>query len=198
MIKEEIVSGRVSGPFTASPCDPVICSPLALIPKHEAGSFRLIHDLSFPRSQSVNAGIDKMDSQVVYDNIDTVFSHIRRFGTNALMAKTDISNAFRLLPIHKDDRHLLCFTWPDENGSVQFFMDCALQMGLSAACQCFERFSSALQWIMTINFGAVMSHILDDFFFIEPANSTKCYNDFAMFVSIGADIGIPLKREKTV
>ena len=49
---------------------------------------------------------------------------------------------------------------------------------------------------MTINFGAVMSHILDDFFFIEPANSTKCYNDFATFVSICADIGIPLKREK--
>ena len=93
---------------------------------------------SFPRSQSVNACIDKMDSQVVYDNIDTVISHIRRFGNNALMAKTDISNAFRLLPIHKDDRHLLCFTWPDENGSVQFFMDCALQMGLSAACQCFN------------------------------------------------------------
>ena len=45
MIKEEIVSGRVLGPFTASPCDPVICSPLALIQKHEAGSFRLIHDI---------------------------------------------------------------------------------------------------------------------------------------------------------
>ena len=198
MIKEEIVAGRVLGPFTAPPCDPVICSPLALIPKHEAGSFCLIHDLSFPRSQSVNAGIDKMDSQVVYDNIDNVISHIRRFGNNALMAKTDISNAFRLLPIHKDDRYLLCFTWPDENGSVQFFMDCALQMGLSAACQCFERFSSALQWIMTSNFGAVMSHILDDFFFIGPANSNKCYNDLATFVSICADIGIPLKREKTV
>ena len=61
-----------------------------------------------------------MDSQVVYDNIDTVISHIRRFGNNVLMAKTDIANAFRLLPLHKDDRHLLCFTWPDENGSVQF------------------------------------------------------------------------------
>ena len=86
MIKEEIVAGRVLGPFTCPPCDPVICSPLALIP-NEAGSFRLIHDLSFPRSQLVNAGIDKMDSQVVYDNIDTVISHIRRFGNNALMAK---------------------------------------------------------------------------------------------------------------
>ena len=51
---------------------------------------------------------------------------------------------------------------------------------------------------MTSNFGAVMSHILDEFFFIGPANSTKCYIDLATSVSICADIGIPLKREKTV
>ena len=198
MINDEIVAGRVRGPFPFPPCEPLICSPLALIPKHEAGSFRLIHDLSFPRSESVNSRIDKLDSQVVYDNIDTVTSLIRGFGKNALMAKTDISNAFRLLPINPLDRHLLCFTWPDNNGDLQFYMDCALPMGLSAACQCFERFSSSLQWIMSHNFGASMSHILDDFFFIGPANSIKCHSDLANFISICEDIGIPLKREKTV
>ncbi|MEW8547651.1 MAG: reverse transcriptase domain-containing protein, partial [Candidatus Thiodiazotropha sp.] len=199
-INEEILAGRVRGPFRVPPCEPLICSPLAIVPKHEVGSYRLIHDLSFPRNASVNSGIDKLDSQVVYDNIDRVISLItgRQQGAKSLMAKTDISNAFRLLPINAADRCLLGFTWPDGNGCLQYYIDCALPMGLSAACQCFERFSSALQWIMTIKFGAVMSHILDDFFFIGPPNSNKCSADLSKFVSLCADIGIPLKQEKTV
>lgn len=197
-IDEEIASGRVRGPFLSPPCEPFICSPLALVPKHETGSFRLIHNLSYPPDESVNSGIDRADSQVVYDSIDTIISLVRHFGTNALMAKTDITNAFRLLPIHGDDRYLLGFSWPSDDGSLQYYMDCCLPMGLSASCQFFERFSSALQWIMTENYGASMSHILDDFFFVGPAHSSKCAIDLSTFISICRDLGVPLKQEKTV
>ena len=197
-IDEEIASGRVLGPFSSPPCDPFICSPLALVPKHEPGSFRLIHNLSFPPDKSVNSAIDRSDSQVVYDSIDTVISLVKQCGPNALMAKTDITNAFRLLPINIEDRSLLGFVWPSDNGSVQYFMDCCLQMGLSASCQIFERFSSALQWIMTERNGASMSHILDDFFFVGPADSNKCSDDLSTFISLCGDIGVPLKKEKTV
>lgn len=38
-ILEEINAGRVHGPFMTPPCEPFICSPLALVPKHEKGSF---------------------------------------------------------------------------------------------------------------------------------------------------------------
>ena len=69
-------------------------------------------------------------------------------------------------------------------------------MGLSVACRCFEGFSFALQWIMTGKFGAIISHILDDVFFVGPPNSNKCSADISKFVSICA--GIPLKQEKTV
>lgn len=197
-IFEEINAGRVQGPFMTPPCEPFICSPIALVPKHEKGSFRLIHNLSFPPHASINFGIDKLDSQVSYDNIDTVISLVSQFGRNAMMAKTDITNAFRLLPIRVRDRCLLGFSWPDENCCLQYFMDCCLPMGLSASCQSFERFSSALQWIRTTKYGARMSHILDDFFFIGPAQSNKCSSDFSRFISICEDIGVPLKQEKTV
>ena len=106
-IDEEIASGRVRGPFLIPPCEPFICLPLALVPKHETGSFRLIHNLSYPPDESVNSGIDRADSQVVYDCIDTIISLVRHFGMNALMAKTNITNAFRLLPIHGDTGILL-------------------------------------------------------------------------------------------
>ena len=197
-IDEEIASGRVLGPFPDPPCEPFICSPLALVPKNEKGSYRLIHNLSFPPENSVNSGIDRSDSQVVYDSIDTVISLVKHSGLNALMAKTDITNAFCLMPIHVDDRSLLGFTWLSGNGSIQYFMDCCLPMGLSSSCQFFECFSSALQWVMTEKYGASMSHILDDFFFVGPGGSNKCSADLSTFISICSDIGIPLKKEKTV
>ena len=81
-IDEEIASGRVLGPFPDPPCEPFICSPLALVPKHEKGSYRLIHNLSFPPENSVNSGIDRSDSQVVYDSIDTVISLVKHSGLN--------------------------------------------------------------------------------------------------------------------
>ena len=44
-------------------------------------------------------------------------------------------------------------------------------MGASSSCQIFEQLSVALQWIMQCKYKAGgMSHILDDFFFIGPAD----------------------------
>ena len=41
MINDEIVAGRVRGHFLCPPCEQLICSPLALIPKHEAGIYKM-------------------------------------------------------------------------------------------------------------------------------------------------------------
>ena len=106
-IDKEISSGRVRGPFLTSPIEPFICSLLALVPKQETGSFRFTHNLSYPPDESVNSGIDRADSQVVYDSMNTIVSLVRHFSTNALMAKTGVINAFRLLLIHGDDTCLL-------------------------------------------------------------------------------------------
>ena len=47
-IKKKIQNGRVIGLLDKPPFQDFICSPLGLVPKKEAGSFHLIHDLSFP------------------------------------------------------------------------------------------------------------------------------------------------------
>lgn len=57
-------------------------------------------------------------------------------------------------------------------------------MGLSVSCRYFEIFSSALQWIMKVKYGAVMSHIIDDFFFVGPSNSEMCGISLSRFLSI--------------
>lgn len=77
-------------------------SPLGLVPKKDPGQFRLIHHLSYPEGCSVNDGIDPAFCRVVYASFDTALKWVRRCGPGALMAKTDIESAFRLLPLHPD------------------------------------------------------------------------------------------------
>ena len=50
----EVGLGRVAGPFDDPPMANFLASPLGLVAKHEPGKFRLIHDLSFPRNDSIN------------------------------------------------------------------------------------------------------------------------------------------------
>lgn len=59
---------QVLGPFSKPPYEPLICSN-ALVPKHEAGNFRLIYDLCFPRGSSANSNIPKYETEVCYDKI---------------------------------------------------------------------------------------------------------------------------------
>ena len=194
----ELQSGRILGPFLEPPYANLVCSPLSLLQKQDKQSYSLIHDLSFPQGQSINSGIPKSATSVSYDTVDSVVQLVRRFGRNALLAKTDIENAFRLLPIHPSDRHLLGFTCPSASGSPLFYVDACLPMGLSTSCQTFERFSSALQWIMEHKFSAVMSHIIDDFCFVGPPSSSLCAYALDQFLVMCRDIGVPIKKEKTV
>jgi hypothetical protein len=159
----------VAGPFKNIPFDNFICSPLGLVPKSLPGKFRLIHDLSYPKGNSVNLLIPPENSQVKYDDIDVVVKLIKYFGRNAKMSKCDIEDAFRIVAIHPSDYHLLGFIWNN-----LYYYDRCLPMGASSSCQIFERFSCAFQWIMENKYHvAGMSHIIDDFLFVGPPNSEK-------------------------
>lgn len=186
--------GRIAGPFPSPPFTHFVSSPLGVVPKSEPGKFRVIHDLSFPKSNSVNSMIPDENSTVQYDSIDNVTVLLRKFGHGALMAKTDIQDAFRIVPIHPNDYKLLGFSW--ENN---YYYDKCLPMGASSSCQIFEFLSCGLQWAMCEKFAAAgMSHMLDDFFFIGPKDSSKCQSDLDTFLMICEKSGIPIKSEKTV
>ncbi|VDI19640.1 Hypothetical predicted protein [Mytilus galloprovincialis] len=109
------------------------------------------------------------------------------------MARADVENAFRLLPINPEDYHFLGFTW---NG--KFYYDTCLPMGLSSSCQLFEKFSTALHWILTSSFGiSNVSHLLDDFVFVSKASSKACDYALHSFLKLCKTIGVPIKHEKT-
>ena len=117
---------------------------------------------------------------------------IKSIGQGCYMAKTDIKSAFRIIPIHPSDYHLLGFTWND-----MFFFDRTLPMGCSSSCAIFEAFSTSLQWIAKNVLGASgVLHILDDFLFIAKSEA-KCRNDLNKFLNLCQYIGVPIAQEKT-
>jgi hypothetical protein len=56
-LAKESIKNRIAGPFRQPPFQNLNCSPLGLVPKNVPRKFRLIHDLSYPKHFSVNAGI---------------------------------------------------------------------------------------------------------------------------------------------
>ena len=194
LIRKEIDHGRIGGPFLSPPFDPFLISPLGLVPKKESGTCRLIHDLSFPRGSSVNSGISDEDAAVTYESLDRVIALVHQMQPGALIGKVDIESAFRIVPIHPLDRHLLGFKVNEE-----FFFDKCLPMGCRSSCAIFESFSTALQWVALnkLHIPAI-SHILDDFIFVGPANSSIAENALETFCLLCRQCNIPIKESKTV
>ena len=193
MIHVEQNMGRIAGPFITPPFPNLVISPLGLIPKSEPGKFRVIHDLSFPKGESVNSGIPKESCSVSYEDYDYLISLLTSVGQGCFIAKADIKAAFRIIPVHPSDYHLLGFTF-----AGHYYYDKCLPMGCSISCKVFEQFSCALQWILQSIFHVkTMSHILDDFIFISSSKSL-CYLYLQQFFSLAESLSIPVKQSKTV
>lgn len=116
----------------------------------------------------------------------------QNYGENFLMAKTDREDAFRIIPGNSVDYHLFVFSRDNV-----FYFDICLPIGASSSCQIFNRVSEALQWVMQSSYNAsAMSPILNDFFFIGPADSQSCKNDLTNFLYHCKTIGVPIKMSK--
>ena len=193
-INKENSLGRFSGPYEIPPYDNFIISPLGLREKKVPGEYRVIHNLSYPYDEtSVNANIPREEATVQYASIVDAIQIINKFGRNCYLAKTDIKSAFRIIPVHPEDRHLLGFKWKGN-----YYFDNCLPMGCSSSCQLFECFSTALEWIVSNYLPKVgIIHVLDDFLFVTESKES-CQIALDTFVKICKDLGVPLAPEKTM
>jgi hypothetical protein len=193
-IATELQLGRVAGPFHEKPFNHFIVSPLGLVAKKEKGEFRLIHDLSQPRLLSVNSFISDCYASVNYETFDKVVELINVNGRGALLAKSDIQDAFRIIPINPCDYHLLGFKIND-----MYYYDKVLPMGCRVSCNLFETFSRSLQWVIkNIYRFQTITHCLDDFVFVGPKESFECMRGLIAFERLAKYLNVPLKRSKTV
>ena len=100
-------------------------------------------DLSSPMGHSVNDGIDKELAGLSYVSIDDVIRCILQVGRGAKLAKIDIKQAYRNVPVHPEDRHLLGMAWNDE-----IYLDKVLPFGLRSAPIIFTAVADGIQWII--------------------------------------------------
>ena len=84
--------------------------------------------------------------------MDTVL----QLGQGSQLAKIDVKNAFRIIPVHPDDRHPLGMQWSD--------VDCILLFGLRSAPKIFNAVADALQWCLRHKGIEFIYHYLDDFY----------------------------------
>ena len=192
-IQEELSLHRIAGPFDSPPFTHFKISPLALREKQETGKYRLLHNLSFPYDDtSVNHNIPKSSTNVQYESMADAIQNIQNCSPGAYMAKSDIANAFRIVPLHPSQYHLTGFSWEQ-----QYYYDKCLPQGCSSSCKIFEAVSTALKWIMNHKLGtANIVKVLDDFLFVAESEQ-ECAYALRKFIFLCEELGIPLAMNKT-
>ena len=107
-LQQEVLLGRVVGPLPLGSIPNIQISPFGVIPKgHTPGKWRLIVDLSSPDGNSVNDGISPELCSLSYISIDDISRVVASLGRGTLLAKVDIKSAYRIVPVHPEDRSLL-------------------------------------------------------------------------------------------
>ena len=85
----ELENGRILGPYCSLPVKDLVISPLYVIPESTPEKLRWIHNLTCPESDSVNSDIDENEKSVK--------------GDGHWLSKVDLKDAYRCVPIQKDD-----------------------------------------------------------------------------------------------
>ena len=119
-------------------------SKIGVIPKkRQPGKWRLIVDLSSPNGSSVNDFIDSSLCSLTYASVEDAAAFVLKAGRGTLLAKLDIRSAYRNVPVHPGDRHLLGLRWKN-----RIFVDACLPFGLRSAPKILNTTADALEWII--------------------------------------------------
>ena len=188
-LDEERRLGRVVGPLNPAEFPRVHYSPMGLVPKGSSGKFRLIVDLSSPHGGSVNDGIGPEWCSLEYVSVDSVAVVVARLGRGTILAKVDIRSAYRLVPVHPDDRWLLGMSWENE-----LFVDTVLPFGLRSAPKIFTAVADAIEWSVRSRGVQTLYHYLDDFLLI--ARSPDGAQQLDCLMKTFSDLGVPIAEEK--
>lgn len=187
--------GRMLEPFPEEPpphLPPLHINRFGVIPKgHNSGKWRLITDLSHPPGRSINDGIDPALCSLSYPTVDDVADVVVKLGRGALLSKVDIESAYRLIPVHPQDRPLQAMRWNN-----QIYVDPMLPFGLRSAPKIFNAVADALNWYLHQSGIRHILHYLDDFIIITPPHSLEGQACMAILNRVCAALGVPIAEHK--
>ncbi len=190
-IKAEAEAGRLLGPLRV-PHIPVHVSPIGLVPKSQPNTWRMIVDLSFPRDHSINDGISSELSSITYASIDDAIQRILQLGRGTQLVKLDLKNAYRIIPVHPQDQHLLAIAW---EGST--YVDRALPFGLRSAPKIFSAVADMIAWALHCAGVRHFIHYLDDFLLMGAPRTEEGARALSITLRVLEFLGVPVATHKT-
>ena len=124
--------------------------------------------------------------------VDDIIAGAMRLGRGSLMAKFDGQNAYRVVPVHPEDRQLLGMKW---RGA--FYEDMVLPFGVRSAQYILACLADLFEWIATQNYGVTfLMHYLDDFHTLGPPGSSVCQHNLDRSIVCFSKLGVPLHPDK--
>lgn len=190
-ILSEIENGFLLGPFTEKPHEDLHISPVRVVPKPN-GKWRLIFNLSYPRSHSVNDAIADTCKPVTYPSVLDVVEAALHSQTPYFLAKVDLKDAYRIVPLHPSQ-----WKWLGMKVDGMYFIDRCLPMGASSSCAIFQKISNCLAWITVNRFpDSLVFNYLDDFLFLETSTE-RCREVLEFFQRLCQECHIPIAHHKT-
>ena len=138
-----------------------------------------------------------------YLSFDEVISRIKQLGMDALVAKLDLENAFKYIPVRRADWELLGYTFDMYNAATgthqkQYFFDIVLQFGGRSSPKLFNDFADASQYIMIKNGATWVAHYLDDYITAGPPGSVTCQRNLSIMQETCHELGFALNPSKLV
>ena len=198
-IMVEVKAKRYAGPYKKVPFKYFIQSPVGLVPKDKGKKTRLIFHLSYPKKsgQSVNACIPEDICSVKYPDFMEAVAICMEAGEACYCAKSDMSMAFRNIPLNKKSWCYLVLkaTHPD-TGITYYFVDKCLPFGASISCAIFQEFSNSIAFLVKYRTNKPLVNYLDDFFFAALCKEV-CDGQVEVFLDICKNICFPVSLEKT-
>ena len=127
-----------------------------------------------------------------HTSVDVIAKKVASLGPGSLMGKMDIKQAYRMVPVHPDDRHLLGMRW---QGAV--YVDKVLPFGLRSAPLIFTAVADALQWMMEQKGATFVDHYLDDFITVGKPGSEECASNLKIMHETCNNSGTPVEEDKS-
>ena len=144
-----------------------------------------------PPGCSVNDGIDPALCSLTYSSVEQVAEVAASYPPGAMLAKIDVESAYRLIPVHPEDRWLQAVEW---QGS--YYVDPMLPFGLRSAPKIFNAVADALEWCLRDRGVRHIYHYLDDFIVIGPPRSSVCAEALDILNRTCAELGVPIAEHK--
>ena len=200
IIQNDINKGRKLGPFKTPPTENFVASPMGAFRKR-SGKIRVIQDLSWPPGASINDHISSDDYSVSYISVDDIIRRIKLYGPHTMMAKLDLSDAFKYIMVRREDWELLGTVWErkvEGIAQILYYMDVVLPFGLRSAPRLFDDFANAMQYIMKHRGASECFHYMDDFITLGPPHSSQCHYNLDIMINTCHDVGFVINQDKLV